>query len=150
MVKGIIKAALYCRIASNNPDDGYAISTQRDTLRSFAMQRGYGVHSEYADIGYPGNTLDRPAFTQMDADIKAGKINTVIVSRIDRIARTYELAVKWISDMEALGVKIIAVDGSHEHIGITAGALQDFMRNMRRSRNGKRRKTADCMELLTL
>jgi len=69
---------------------------------------------EYSDDGYSGNNLDRPAFLQMEADIGLGKIDTVIVSRTDRIVRDMFLMGEWISGAKAKGVHLIALDGSHE------------------------------------
>lgn len=42
----------------------------------------------YTDKGYSGKNIDRPAFQEMLCDIKAGKINRVIVYRLDRISRS--------------------------------------------------------------
>lgn len=42
----------------------------------------------YTDKGYSGKNTDRPAFQEMMADIKAGKIRRVIVYRLDRISRS--------------------------------------------------------------
>ena len=42
----------------------------------------------YTDKGYSGKNIDRPAFQEMLCDIKAGKVNRVIVYRLDRISRS--------------------------------------------------------------
>ena len=42
----------------------------------------------YTDKGYSGKNIDRPAFQEMLSDIKAGKVNRVIVYRLDRISRS--------------------------------------------------------------
>ena len=46
--------------------------------------------------------------------INTGKIDTVIVRYIDRIARDMLIREKWISDSKAKGIRVIALDGSHE------------------------------------
>ena len=43
----------------------------------------------YSDDGFSGNNLDRPAFAEMEADMAAEKIDTIIVSCVDRIARDH-------------------------------------------------------------
>ena len=108
------KAAIYCRVASSHPNDAGVIGVQLDRLRSFAKQHGYNVCMEYLDDGYSGNNLNRPAFIQMEADINSGKVDTVIVRCIDRIARDMLIREKWISDSKAKGISVIALDGSHE------------------------------------
>lgn len=42
----------------------------------------------YADKGYSGKNIDRPAFRELLRDIKSGNINRVIVYRLDRISRS--------------------------------------------------------------
>lgn len=42
----------------------------------------------YTDKGYSGKNTERPAFQQMMADIKAGKIGRVVVYKLDRISRS--------------------------------------------------------------
>jgi len=79
--------ALYCRLACRVRGDDAVIEYQRMALRSFAEKHGFGNIVEYQDYGYGGHNLDRPALTQMLADIKAGEIGTVIVKNVDRLAR---------------------------------------------------------------
>lgn len=42
----------------------------------------------YSDKGYSGKNIDRPAFQQLIQDIESGKIQRVIVYRLDRISRS--------------------------------------------------------------
>ena len=107
------RVALYCRIASGSPIDADSIYLQRDALRTFAESQGLIVQKEYLDCGYSGLSLDRPMFTQMEADIDAGIIDTIVVRGIDRIARSYQLVSEWLVSLQARGVKLIASDDSH-------------------------------------
>ena len=93
-----------------------------------------------ADNGHHGNSLVRPAFTKMNADIKAEIIGTVNVRRIDRITRDNILAGKWINGLDKRGAKLIAADGSHELSMFTSGICRELTRIKRRSRRGKQRR----------
>ncbi len=107
-------AAIYCRVAhASDITDDSAIKTQRHALRAFAKREGLAVYKEYCDNGFGGNTLNRPSFAEMEADINAGKIDAIIVSNISRIARDIILCQDWINKMDKKGVKIIAADNSH-------------------------------------
>jgi len=121
------KAAIYCRTASTHPDDFLAIGLQRDRVRAFAFRVGYSICEEYWDDGYSGNDLNRPSLTKMKEDIKAGKIDTIIVSCINRIARDYFLLANCLEEFKAQGVRIIAADGSHE-LKSFADAATEFVR----------------------
>jgi len=108
------KTAIYCRTASIHPDDFLAIWQQRDIVCAFAFERGYETFKIYSDDGYSGLNLDRPAFAEMEEDMAAGKIDTIIVSCVDRIARDFILRENWISKLKLKGICLIAADGSHE------------------------------------
>jgi DNA invertase Pin-like site-specific DNA recombinase len=108
------KTAIYCRVASIHPNDVGTIDLQLNKLRDFAAQQGFEGCVEYLDNGYSGNNLCRPAFAQMEADINLGKIDTIIVSCISRIARDYSLMEDWIAKARAKGIHLIALDGSHD------------------------------------
>ena len=101
------KAALYCR-AANASDFG--IETHEKLLRQYASEHGYDNISVYADNGYSGLKYDRPAFMQMDSDIQAGLIDTVIAKDIARISRSYLYFGKWIDCMCGRNVRVIVVN----------------------------------------
>jgi len=50
----------------------------------------------------------------MEAGINLGKIDIIIVSCINRIARDYFLMEEWIAKARAKGIRLIALDGSHD------------------------------------
>jgi DNA invertase Pin-like site-specific DNA recombinase len=55
-----------------------------------ASQRGEGwmlVADHYDDGGFSGGTLERPALKRLLAAIQAGKIDCVVVYKIDRLTR---------------------------------------------------------------
>ena len=45
----------------------------------------------YIDIGQSGMTLQRPEFERLLKDCKAGKISTVLITNVDRLARDKSL-----------------------------------------------------------
>ena len=117
-----IKTALYCRFA-NSPQEVDTVNIQMKKMHDFALQQGHIPCAEYIDSGFVGTTLDRPAFMQMDSDIKTGKIDTVIVNSIDRIARNPMLIMEWHTALKRYDTNIIALDGSHKAL--------DFMKKVR-------------------
>ena len=108
------KTAIYCRVASTHPNDVGVIDIQLNKLRDFAAQQGFKECAEYLDNGYSRSNLNRPAFVQMEADIGRSKIDTIIVSCINRIARDYFLMEDWISTAKEKGIRLVALDGSHD------------------------------------
>lgn len=76
--------ALYAR-QSLDKQDSISIENQIEFCKY--ETRG-GDYETYIDKGFSGKNTNRPAFTQMMQDIKAGKIKRVIVYKLDRISRS--------------------------------------------------------------
>jgi len=86
-----MKAAIYTRVST----DGQAevefnsCETQEIKIRSFiSSQNDLEVYKVYSDQGYTGANTDRPALQELIGDIQAGKINTVMAYKIDRLTRS--------------------------------------------------------------
>ena len=76
--------ALYAR-QSLDKKDSISIESQLE----FCQYETHGEAFEtYIDKGFSGKNTNRPAFTQLMEDIKAGKIKRVIVYKLDRISRS--------------------------------------------------------------
>jgi len=76
--------ALYAR-QSIEKKDSISVESQLDFCKY--ETRGEPCR-EYADRGYSGKSLNRPAFEEMMGDIESGKISKVVVYKLDRISRS--------------------------------------------------------------
>ncbi len=76
--------AIYTR-QSVDRIDSISVESQAEFCKREAMGEKIKI---YTDKGYSGKNTDRPAFQEMMADIRAGKIQRVIVYRLDRISRS--------------------------------------------------------------
>jgi len=102
------KAALYYRVASKH-SGGLYLDNQMQKLLCYTYEHGIDSFMLYAEIGVSGHTLDRPVFNTLKADIEAGRVNKLIVSGFDRIARDALLVGTFIKWAQARGVEIISV-----------------------------------------
>lgn len=76
--------AIYGRQSIDRPD-----SISIESQVEFCVAELHGEpYQTYLDKGYSGKNTDRPAFQEMMADIKNGKIQKVIVYKLDRISRS--------------------------------------------------------------
>ena len=112
--KTVQKVAFYYRIAGSRSSNSKEIRFQQDRVRAFAVKQGYSIYKEYCDEGYSGTNFDRPGFAKMEADMGEGKFDTIIVSSVDRIARDMFIREGWLRQLKMMGVRIVALDGSHE------------------------------------
>jgi site-specific DNA recombinase len=89
-----LRIAAYSRKSVDDPVDQTftSVEAQRAAIESYVeAQRSEGwvlLPEVYADTGYSGATLERPAFQQLLADVKAKKIDVIAVHRFDRLSRS--------------------------------------------------------------
>src|SRR4051812_29313825 len=89
-----LRCAVYTRKSSEEGLDQEfnSLDAQRDACESYiASQKAEGwvlVHDRYDDGGISGATLERPALKQLLADIEAGRVDIVVVYKIDRLSRS--------------------------------------------------------------
>ena len=130
------KAAAYLRLSyitvrgektGQAREPGYqesdSIGNQRKLIEDFvANQPDIELVSEQMDDGYSGILFDRPAFLAMMDDVKAGKINCIIVKDISRLGREHVETSRYLCRiLPAYGVRFIAIndniDTAHEQSG---------------------------------
>lgn len=89
-----IRCAIYTR---KSTDEGLnmeynSLEAQRDAgenyIRSQAYQGWVALPERYDDGGYSGGSIERPALKKLIADVKADKIDMIVVYKIDRLTRS--------------------------------------------------------------
>lgn len=94
------RAALYERVSTiTQAEEGYSIGAQIEKLTKFAESKGYVVVDHYTDAGYTGSKIDRPGINKMISDIEKGKIDIVIVYKLDRLSRSQKDTLYLIDDV---------------------------------------------------
>ena len=83
--------ALYCRLSRDDELQGESnsIKNQKEILTQYAKENNLNIYDTYVDDGYSGTSFDRPDFNRMIEDIKAKKVNMVIVKDTSRLGRDY-------------------------------------------------------------
>jgi len=85
---GATRTAAYLRVSTEEQSrEGYSIAAQRDRLLAFCRAQGWDVAGIYVDDGYSGASLDRPQLKKLREDVRAGKVNLVLVWKVDRLSR---------------------------------------------------------------
>lgn len=82
-------AGLYLRLSRDDDKfESESISSQREILKRFVEQNGdIRVYDIYVDDGWSGTNFERPEFKRLESDLKAKKINCIIVKDLSRFAR---------------------------------------------------------------
>jgi site-specific DNA recombinase len=85
-----MRAGIYTRVSSEEQVDGFSLDAQRRAVLEFCASKCWQVAEEYVDEGKSarGDELSRrPGFQQMMDDVKAGRLDVVVVHKLDRFAR---------------------------------------------------------------
>jgi site-specific DNA recombinase len=67
------------------------------------------VRTRYDDGGFSGGSTDRPALQQLLADIRAHRINVIVVYKVDRLTRSLADFAKLVELFDAHGVSFVSV-----------------------------------------
>ena len=86
----IIRAAIYCRVSTEDQAAAGTIQAQVHALRQTVPHWGMEIVGEYLDEGYSGTLPlgERPEGLRLMDDAKAGKIDVVAFLKTDRLARS--------------------------------------------------------------
>ncbi len=113
--KPIIKCAIYTRKSS---EEGLEMSfnsldAQREACQAFiASQRQEGwraLPNLYDDGGYSGGSMERPALKLLLEDVDNGKVDTIVVYKVDRLTRSLADFAKIVEVLDAHGVSFVSV-----------------------------------------
>lgn len=90
----------YCRVSSEEQAvNGISIEAQQQLLRSWVATCQRGEIHIYSDPGYSGKSTARPALQELLADCRAGKYDTVVVWKLDRLSRSLRDTLEIIEDV---------------------------------------------------
>ena len=109
------RCAIYTRKSSEEglEQDFNSLDAQREAcdayIRSQAGEGWKPVRSSYDDGGYSGGSIDRPALAQLLTDIRARKLDTVVVYKVDRLTRSLADFAKIVEVFDAQSVSFVSV-----------------------------------------
>ncbi len=110
-----LRCAVYSRKSTEEglEQDFNSLDAQREAGAAYIKsQAGEGwtcLKARYDDGGISGATMDRPALQRMLADIGAGKIDVVVVYKVDRLTRALSDFAKMVEVFDSNGVSFVSV-----------------------------------------
>ena len=113
--KPILRSAIYTRKSSEEglDQDFNSLHAQREACEAYiASQKHEGwraVKTHYDDGGFSGGTMERPALKQLLEDIETGKVNVVVVYKVDRLTRSLADFAKIIERFDKQSVSFVSV-----------------------------------------
>lgn len=110
-----LSAISYVRVASAEVREvTLAVDAQRGVIAAAARRLGLRLTEEFADVGYSGLSLDRPALRRLLDHVASRQVGYCIVASLDRFSEDPEHA----ADIdEALSEAEVAIVVARDHIG---------------------------------
>ena len=106
--------ALYGRYSSHNQDDGFSIEYQRSETNDYAERNGIYIDVEYIDEAKTGTKVaGREKFYELIRAAKEGKIDTIIVYKLNRMFRNSSESQYYRDLFRKHGVKLVSAT---EHV----------------------------------
>ena len=115
MTPPLKRCALYTRKSSDEGlDQEYnSLHAQRDACEAYVRsQAGEGwrpIPTAYDDGGISGGTMDRPALKKLLEDVQAGRVDVVVVYKVDRLTRSLPDFARMVEVFDAKGVSFVSV-----------------------------------------
>ena len=86
-----IIAGLYPRVSTEDQSRfGHSLDEQECKLKQLCDYKNYEIYKVYREEGVSAKNMERPKFQEMMQDMKDGKINKIIVYKLDRLTRSIQ------------------------------------------------------------
>lgn len=93
-----------------------SLDAQREACEAYiTSQRHEGwtlLKDAYDDGGFSGGNMNRPGLTRLLADVQAGKVDVVVVYKVDRLTRALSDFAKIVEILDARGASFVSVTQS--------------------------------------
>src|SRR5262249_9958733 len=109
------RCAVYARKSSEEglEQEFNSLAAQREACEAFIRSQQHEgwvlARTPYDDGGFPGGTMWRPALQHLLADIRAGRIDIVVVYKVDRLTRSLADFARLVEIFDAEGVSFVSV-----------------------------------------
>jgi DNA invertase Pin-like site-specific DNA recombinase len=104
------RAGLYVRVStSEQSTDG-----QVAALEGFAHRLGWPIPCVYRDDGISGVLDNRPALDLLRADVRAGNVQAVLATKLDRLGRSVLGVQRFFEEVEGAGCRVIVTEQGYD------------------------------------
>lgn len=133
-----MNTALYMRVSTmEQATEGYSLQSQKRKLLAYCEAMNWNVCNIYSDEGISGASITkRPAATQMLEDVKRGKIENVLIMKVDRLCRNTKDLLEIVDILKKYNVRLNAVDEKIDYttdvgkmVLTMLGSFAEFERN---------------------
>jgi DNA invertase Pin-like site-specific DNA recombinase len=110
-----VRCAIYTRVSTDQglEQDFNSLDAQYDASQAYIRSQAHAgwsmVRSKYDDGGFSGGNTDRPALQRLLEDVKNGKIDIIVVYKVDRLTRSLADFAKLVELFDQHDVSFVSV-----------------------------------------
>ena len=110
-----VRCAIYTRVSTDQglEQDFNSLDAQYDASQAYIRSQAHAgwtlVRSKYDDGGFSGGNTDRPALQRLLEDVRAGKIDVIVVYKVDRLTRSLADFAKLVELFDQHSVSFVSV-----------------------------------------
>jgi site-specific DNA recombinase len=113
--KTVLRCAIYTRVSTEHglEQEFNSLDNQREASEAYVKSQAHEgwklVRTRYDDGGYSGGSMDRPALKRLLDDIRARRIDVIVVYKVDRLTRSLADFAKLVELFDAHQVSFVSV-----------------------------------------
>jgi site-specific DNA recombinase len=110
-----VRCAIYTRVSTDQglEQEFNSLDAQRDAAESYIRSQAHAawtlIRSQYNDGGYSGGSTDRPALQRLLTEVRAKKVDVIVVYKVDRLTRSLADFAKLVELFDSHGVSFVSV-----------------------------------------
>jgi len=113
--KKSVRCAIYTRVSTDQglEQDFNSLDAQYDASQAYIRSQAHAgwtlLRAKYDDGGFSGGNTDRPALQQLLEDVRAGKVDIIVVYKVDRLTRSLADFAKLVEHFDQHDVSFVSV-----------------------------------------
>src|ERR1700760_3553848 len=113
-----LRCAIYTRVSTEQglEQDFNSLDAQREACEAYIKSQAHEgwrlVRARYDDGGLSGASLDRPALQELLGDVRGGKVDVIIVYKVDRLTRSLADFAKLVELFDQHSVSFVSITQS--------------------------------------
>ena len=113
--RSTVRCAIYTRVSTEQglEQDFNSLDAQDDASRAYIRSQAHAgwtlLRTKYDDGGFSGGNIDRPALQRLLDDVRASKIDVIVVYKVDRLTRSLADFAKLVELFDQHNVSFVSV-----------------------------------------
>ena len=110
-----VRCAIYTRVSTDQglEQDFNSLDAQYEASQAYIRSQAHAgwtlIRAKYDDGGFSGGNTDRPALQRLLDDVRAGKVDVIVVYKVDRLTRSLADFAKLVELFDQHGVSFVSV-----------------------------------------